>query len=103
MTKADLVERAADAVGPGVIKKDCGLVVDAFLDSVKDALERGEGVEIRGFGTFKVRRRKPRTARDSRTGELVEIPASERLWSCLSSAARTVTGSARNRGPARSA
>ena len=75
MTKADLVEQAADAVGPRVTKKDCGLVVDAFLDAVKDALERGEGIEIRGFGTFKVRRRKPRTARNPRTGEPVEVPA----------------------------
>ncbi len=75
MTKADLVERAADAVGPRVTKKDCGLVVDAFLDAVKDALERGEGIEIRGFGTFKVRHRKPRTARNPRTGEPVEVPA----------------------------
>ena len=68
MTKADLVQRAAAAVGPRVAKKDCGLVVDAFLDAVKDALERGEGIEIRGFGTFKVRRRKRRTARNPRTG-----------------------------------
>ncbi len=75
MTKADLVARAADAVGPRVTKKDCGLVVDAFLDAVKDALERGEGIEIRGFGTFKVRCRKPRTARNPRTGEPVEVPA----------------------------
>ena len=35
MTKADLVEQAADAVGPRVLKRDCGLVVDAFLDAVK--------------------------------------------------------------------
>ena len=75
MTKADLVQRAAAAVGPRVAKKDCGLVVDAFLDAVKDALERGEGIEIRGFGTFKVRRRKRRTARNPRTGERVEVPA----------------------------
>ncbi len=74
MTKADLVERAASVVGPGVTKKDCGLVVDAFLDAVKDALERGEGIEIRGFGTFKVRHRKARTARNPRTGEPVEVP-----------------------------
>ena len=75
MTKADLVERAAAAVGPRVTKKDCGLAVDAFLDAVKEALERGEGIEIRGFGTFKVRRRKRRTARNPRTGEPVEVPA----------------------------
>lgn len=75
MTKADLVARAAGAVGPRVTKKDCGLVVDFFLDAVKDALEQGEGIEIRGFGTFKVRRRKRRTARNPRTGEPVEVPA----------------------------
>ena len=63
MTKADLVERAAGAVGSTVTKKDCGLVVDAFLDAVKDALERGEGIEIRGLETFKTQQRKARTAR----------------------------------------
>ena len=42
MTKADLVELVADAVGPRVIKGDCGLVVDAFLDAVKDTLARGD-------------------------------------------------------------
>ena len=75
MTKAGLVEQAAGVVGPRVTKKDCGLVVDAFLAAVKDALERGEGIEIRGFGTFKVRHRKARTARNPKTGEPVEVPA----------------------------
>ena len=75
MTKADLVERAADAVGPGVTKMDCGLVVDAFLDAVKYALERGKGIEIRGFGTFKVRHRMARTARNPKTGEPVRVAA----------------------------
>lgn len=73
MTKADLVERVAE-VGPRLTKKDCGLVVEAFLASVQDALARGEGIEIRGFGTFKVRHRKARTARNPRTGEPVEVP-----------------------------
>ena len=50
-------------------------MVDAFLDAVKDALERGEGIEIRGFGTFKVRHRKARAARNPRTGERVEVAA----------------------------
>lgn len=74
MTKADLVERVTEAVGPRLTKKDCGLVVEAFLASVQDALVRGEGIEIRGFGTFKVRHRKARTARNPRTGEPVEVP-----------------------------
>lgn len=75
MTKADLVERATEAISPRVTKKDCGLVIDAFLDAVKDALERGEGIELRGFGTFKVRRRKRRIARNPRTGAPVEVAA----------------------------
>ena len=74
MTKADLVERVAEAVGPRLTKKDCGLVVEAFLTSVQHALLRGEGIEIRGFGTFKVLHRKARTARNPRTGEPVEVP-----------------------------
>ena len=75
MTKADLVEQVADAVGPRVTKRVCGLVVDAFLDAVKDALARGDRIEVRGFGTFKVRHRKSRTGRNPRTGEPVEVPA----------------------------
>ena len=74
MTKADLVEQVADAIGPRVTKRDCGLVVDAFLDTVKDALARGDHIELRGFGTFKVRHRKARTARNPRTGEPVQVP-----------------------------
>ena len=72
MTKADLVGQVADAIG-GVT--ECRLVIDGFLGAVKEALVRGDGIEIRGFGTFKVRHRKPRTARNPRTGEPVEVPA----------------------------
>ena len=75
MTKADLVEQVADAIGPGITKKDCALVVDGFLNAVKHALARGENIEIRGFGTFKVRRRKTRMARNPRTGDPVKVPS----------------------------
>jgi integration host factor subunit beta len=74
MTKADLVEQVADAIGPGITKKDCALVVDGFLNAVKVALAHGENIEIRGFGTFKVRRRKTRMARNPRTGDPVKVP-----------------------------
>ena len=56
MTKADLVEQVAEAIGPGISKKDCALVVDGFLNAVKLALVHGDNIEIRGFGTFKVRK-----------------------------------------------
>lgn len=75
MTKADLVEQVAEAIGPGITKKDCALVVDSFLNALKRAMATGENVEIRGFGTFKVRRRKSRMARNPRTGEAVAVPA----------------------------
>ena len=75
MTKADLVEQVHEAIGPGVTKKDCAAVVDAFLNAVKKAIADGEHIEIRGFGTFKVRHRKPRVARNPRTGESVMVPA----------------------------
>jgi integration host factor subunit beta len=74
MTKADLVQIAAEQIGPGVTKKDCALVVDAFLNAVKDALADHKNIEIRGFGTFKVRERKSRLARNPRTGDPVEVP-----------------------------
>ena len=75
ITKADLVEQVADALGGRVTKRECGLVVDAFLDAAKEALARGDGIEIRGFGTFQVRHRKACTARNPRTGEAVEVAA----------------------------
>jgi integration host factor subunit beta len=75
MTKADLVEQVADAIGPGITKKDCALVVDGLLNAIKNALSEHQNIEIRGFGTFKVRRRKSRLARNPRTGDPVEVPA----------------------------
>jgi integration host factor subunit beta len=75
MTKADLVEQVSDAIGPGLTRKECALVVDGFLNAVKAALVGGESIEIRGFGTFKVEARKPRVARNPRTGAQVKVPS----------------------------
>jgi integration host factor subunit beta len=75
MTKADLVEQISESIGPGVTKRDCAMVVDGFLNAVKQALVAGEHIELRGFGTFKVRERKARTARNPRSGESVEVPS----------------------------
>jgi nucleoid DNA-binding protein len=74
MTKADLVQLASESIGPGITKKDCATVVDAFLNAVKDAMAEHKNIEIRGFGTFKVRERKSRLARNPRTGDPVEVP-----------------------------
>ena len=72
MTKADLVDQIADRTG--LTKKDVADTVDSFLDAVSHALQRGQHIEIRGFGTFKVKDRKSRLARNPRTGESVPVP-----------------------------
>src|SRR3990170_7510902 len=79
MTKADLVELVTAAMaktsGPLISKKDCARVVDLFLDSIKQALKEQRNIEVRGFGTFKIRHRKTRMARNPRTGDPVEVAA----------------------------
>ena len=79
MTKADLVERVTAQIsrtaGPMISKKDCARVVDTFLDAIKEALQEQKNIEVRGFGTFKIRQRKTRMARNPRTGSPVEVSA----------------------------
>ena len=71
MTKADIVRLIAQ--GTGLTKTDTAAVVDSFIEAVIEALEKGEHIEIRGFGTFKVVTRAPRTGRNPRTGSEVKI------------------------------
>lgn len=73
MTKADLVEAIAE--GTGLSKKDTGVVVDLILENISRALCEGDKVELRGFGSFKVKERRSRKARNPRTGASVEVPA----------------------------
>jgi integration host factor subunit beta len=73
MTKADLVEEIA--VQTGVSKNHTAVIVDGMLDAVCRALSDGKHLEIRGFGTFKVRERRARRARNPRSGSEVMVPA----------------------------
>ena len=73
MTKADLVEEVADKTG--LTKKDAAIAVDSLIEAISQALTDGKNIEIRGFGSFKVKSRKGRMARNPRTGEQVEVPA----------------------------
>lgn len=72
MTKADVVNLIAHATG--LTKVETEAVVNGFILTIRDALKEGKGIEIRGFGTFKVREKRPRIARNPRTGEKVNIP-----------------------------
>ena len=72
MTKAEIVEDIDNKTG--LTKKDVALAMDQFLESISKALSDGKHYEIRGFGTFKVKARKARMARNPRTGESVPVP-----------------------------
>ena len=72
MNKQDLVDIIAE--GTGLTKLETAAVVDAFLATVTYALGNGNRVELRRFGTFQVKDRKAKKARNPRTGEEVMIP-----------------------------
>ena len=73
MTKADLVEEVTQ-IGD-LTRRDGEVVVDTVFDAVIQALQAGDKIEIRGFGSFRIRQRKPRTGRNPKTGDKVEVPA----------------------------
>lgn len=72
MTKADIVARIAQTTG--MTKADTSEVLDALLESISAAMGRGEKIEMRGFGIFKVENRKARVARNPKTGQEIRIP-----------------------------
>ena len=73
MTKAQIVDRIADATG--LTKLETEAVVDGFMHTVIEAVIEGEGVELRGFGSFRAQHRAARTARNPRTNEPVPVAA----------------------------
>ncbi len=73
MTKADLVEQVASEAE--MTKKDAEQLVEIVFDSIVDALNKGEKIELRGFGSFRVRQRDARKGRNPKTGSAVSIPA----------------------------
>ncbi|HNW24353.1 MAG TPA: HU family DNA-binding protein, partial [Candidatus Cloacimonas sp.] len=73
MTKADLVKIISE--NTGIIRKDVAVVVDALFYAIKDSMAKGNHIEIRGFGTFKLKTRKPRVGRNPKTDQKVPVPA----------------------------
>jgi DNA-binding protein HU-beta len=71
VTKADIVDVIASATG--LTKVETEAVVDGFISTVISAMKEGKNIEIRGFGSFKVKKRKGRVARNPRTGEQVMV------------------------------
>ncbi len=73
MTKAELVEEVADAAE--LTKKDAERLVELVFESIIETLNQGEKIELRGFGSFRVRERGARRGRNPKTGDPVNIPA----------------------------
>ncbi len=73
MTKSALIEKISERV-EGLTRKQTEIVIETVFESIIDALVKGDKVEIRGFGNFKLRSRKARKARNPKTGESVEVP-----------------------------
>lgn len=75
MNKSDVI--AAMAERSSLSKADAGRALDAFIDTITDALAQEQAVALLGFGTFEVRERNARTGRNPQTGESIEIAASK--------------------------
>ena len=73
LTKAELVVQVADATG--VTKNRAEIIVDTVFSSIVEAVHRGEKVELRGFGSFRIRHREPRRGRNPNTGDQVNVPS----------------------------
>ena len=73
MTKSELIEAVAQRTK--ITKSRAELVVNCVFDAMTAALERGEGIEIRGYGSFTVRSYKPYDGRNPRTGNQVSVPS----------------------------
>src|ERR1039457_1985040 len=73
MTKADLIDEVSRLAE--LTRKDSEVIVETIFDSVVRSLRAGDKVEIRGFGSFRTRQRRPRMGRNPKTGTRVEVPA----------------------------
>lgn len=72
MTKSELIQRLAER-NPHLFHRDVERIVATIFDEISAALERGDRVELRGFGAFSVKQRDPRVGRNPRTGEAVAV------------------------------
>jgi len=73
MTKADLIDEVSGLAE--LTRKDSEAIVEIIFESVVRSLRAGDKIEIRGFGSFRTRQRKPRIGRNPKTGDRVEVPA----------------------------
>ena len=73
MTKAELIDKVASQY-TSLTRSQVETLVNAIFESIKEVLAKGDKVEIRGFGSFRIRHRKEREGRNPKTGEIVTVP-----------------------------
>jgi integration host factor subunit beta len=73
LTKADLIEEVLRITE--LARKESETIVETIFDSIIQSIQKGEKIEIRGFGSFRTRQRRGRVGRNPKTGEKVEVPA----------------------------
>lgn len=73
MTKAELVEEVARQTE--LPKKQAEVIVNTVFESIVESLKSGDKIELRGFGSFRIRHRDSRVGRNPKTGEKVDVPA----------------------------
>lgn len=73
MTKAELIDGVSRAIE--MSRKDSEIIVETIFESIVKSLRAGDKIEIRGFGSFRTRQRKPRIGRNPKTGARVDVPA----------------------------
>ncbi len=79
MTKSALIDRVTEKV-EGLTRKQTEIIIDTIFDSIKDTIAKGEKIELRGFGNFRLKQRRPRKARNPKTGNSVDVPAKRVLY-----------------------
>ena len=72
MTEADIVDKVAN--GTGLTKLETEAIIEGFLTTVIESLREGKGIEIRGFGSYKVKKKNARNARNPKSGQKVFVP-----------------------------
>lgn len=92
MTKSALIDKVAEKA-EGLTRKQTEIIVETVFEGIKEALVKGEKIEIRGFGNFRLKQRKPRRARNPKTGESVEVPQKRVLYFKVGKALRDALSS----------
>ncbi|GBD99232.1 DNA-binding protein HU [bacterium BMS3Abin07] len=78
MTKSVLIDKVSEKL-EGLTRRQTEIIIETFFDGIKTALSKGEKIELRGFGNFKLKTRGARKARNPKTGESVDVPAKKVL------------------------